>query len=140
MGIGHLRTEGTSAPGGKENLMSPRLAITALIAAVALLTVGAGAGFAQGLDSSGSAGVQQYGEKPKSQRLGVIGEIETATPSESAPTQQPAPAAAPAQPAQAESGQLPFTGFAAGVTLLIGALLLAGGLALRRTTRRSAAG
>ena len=126
-------------PEGKKTLMSSRLAITALIATVALLTVGAGAGFAQGgLDSSSSAGVQQYGEKPKSERLGVIGEIETETPAQdSAPQSTPAPAAAPAPAPQAESGQLPFTGFAAGAMLLIGALLLTGGLLLRRTTRRS---
>jgi len=120
--------------------MSPRLAITAMLAAVALLTVGSGVGLAQtGLDSSTSASDQQYVEKPKSERLGVIGEIETETPEQDTqPAAQPAPApaAAPA-PAPAQSGQLPFTGFAAGAMLLIGALLLAGGLVLRRTTRRT---
>src|SRR4051812_47700835 len=78
-----------SYPEGKNILMRARTAISVLVAVVALLTVGAGAGFAQGLDSSGSAGTQQYGkvttvgtvdqpkaEKPKSERLGVIGEIE----------------------------------------------------------------
>lgn len=109
-----------------------------MLAVVALLTMGAGAGLAQGLDSSTRADEQQYGT---SERLGVIGEIESEAPSEEAapaPAAQPAPAqaAAPSAPVQQAEGELPFTGFAAVSVLLLGVALLGSGLVLRRSTRR----
>jgi hypothetical protein len=52
-----------------------------------------------------------------------------AEPTERRPDEPPAP-----QPA-AETGELPFTGFLVAVVALLGALMLGGGLALRRTLR-----
>ena len=115
--------------------MRARLAISALLACGALMMVGAPA-MAQGLDGSGDAGQQQYGNKSTQ---GVIGEIETQTPTQTQTTPTPTPTATPPVQTTAPeetSGQLPFTGFAAVTVLLLGAALLAGGLTLRRTTRR----
>lgn len=68
---------------------------------------------------------------------GVIGEIETQTPSQDATpttttstppaTTTPAPTAAPQQ-----AGQLPFTGMQVGGMLLVGVVLLGTGVLLRR--------
>lgn len=109
--------------------MRARLIFTALVAVVAMLTVGAATGVAQGLDSSDSSAAQQYGTTTQS--LGVIGEVETVEPP--ATGNQPTPPAAATPEA---SGNLPFTGFAALTTLVVGIALLGGGLMLRRTSRR----
>lgn len=113
--------------------MRARLIFTALVAVVAMLTVGAATGVAQGLDSSDRAADQQYGT---TESLGVIGEVETVEPP--ATGNQPAPPATAPAPASAPeaSGNLPFTGFAALTTLVLGVALLGGGLMLRRTSRR----
>jgi hypothetical protein len=123
--------------------MRARFAITILAVVGALFTVGVGAGFAQGVSGSDSAGQQQYGTTTPSETdvLGEIGEVEESQPApaqteEAAPApEQPAPQAA-AQPAQQQSGQLPFTGFATLAVVLLGVALLMGGLVLRRTTRQ----
>lgn len=116
--------------------MRARLVFTALVAILAVPMVGPSSALAQGgLDDTQSAAKQQYGE-----RLGVIGEIEEVEPtpeSTPTPTQAPQPAAQATAPVQQEAGNLPFTGFAAVSVLLLGAALLAGGLVLRRSTRRS---
>lgn len=111
--------------------MRARLIFTALVAVVAMLTVGAATGVAQGLDSSDSSAGQQYGT---TESLGVIGEVETVEPP--AAGNQPAPPAPAAAPTPEASGNLPFTGFAALTTLVVGIALLGGGLMLRRTSRR----
>ena len=124
--------------------MRARLIFCTILALGALLTAGAGAGFAQsGLDDSSNAGEQQYG-KPKA-RTDVLGEVGTVgeDDSGSAPTSQdsvpdaqateaPQVAAAP----DAEGGELPFTGFAVVTTLLLGLALVGAGLVLRRPARR----
>jgi len=111
--------------------MRARLIFTALVTVIAMLTVGAATGVAQGLDSSDRAADQQYGT---TESLGVIGEVETVEP----PATDNQPAATASQPAATPeaSGNLPFTGFAALTTLVLGVALLGGGLMLRRTSRR----
>ncbi|HEX2086425.1 MAG TPA: hypothetical protein VHF89_12135 [Solirubrobacteraceae bacterium] len=89
-----------------------------------LLAVGGGTALAQGTPSS-----RGYDES-----LGVIGEIqseEPTTPSEREVSPTPPPATPPQQ-----EGDLPFTGLDLGIVALMGGILLATGLALRRSTRR----
>ena len=113
--------------------MRARLIFTALVAVVAMLTVGAATGVAQqGLDSSDSSAGQQYGT---TESLGVIGEVETVEPTTPSTPPQTPPATQQA-PAPEASGNLPFTGFAALTTLVLGIALLGGGMMLRRTSRR----
>ena len=126
--------------------MRARFAITILAVVGALFTAGVGAGFAQGISGTDSAGQQQYGTTtpapPVSQPsetdvLGEIGEVEESQPAPAETQEAAAPAPAPqaaAQPAQQE-GQLPFTGFATLAVVLLGVALLLGGLVLRRSTR-----
>ena len=121
-------------PKGKHNGMRARLIFTALVAVVAMLTVGAATGVAQqGLDSSDSSAGQQYGT---TESLGVIGEVETVEPTTPSTPPQTPPATQQAPAAPEASGNLPFTGFAALTTLVLGLALLGGGLMLRRTSRR----
>jgi hypothetical protein len=134
--------------------MRARFAISIIAVIGVLFTVGAGAAFAQGIGGTDSAGQQQYGTTTpappvapptttpsETDVLGEIGEVEESQPApatteEAAPAPAPAPAPqAAAQPAQEQSGQLPFTGFATLAVVLLGVALLMGGLVLRRTTR-----
>jgi hypothetical protein len=119
--------------------MRARFAISILAVVGVLFTVGVGAGFAQGIGGTDSAGQQQYGTTTPSETdvLGEIGEVEESQPAptrtQEAAAPAPTPAAAP-QPAQA-AGELPFTGFATLAVVLLGVALLMGGLVLRRSTR-----
>ena len=77
--------------------------------------------------------------------LGVIGEIDSVEPSEDAPAPAPAPTpnnptpeAAATEPAQASSGNLPFTGVEVAGIALFGALLLGTGFVLRRRVQPDA--
>ena len=132
-------------PGGKTK-MRARLAISIIAVIGVLFTVGAGSAFAQGISGTDSAGQQQYGQTTptttpsETDVLGEIGEVEESQPAPAAEEAAPAPAPAPApqaaaQPAQEQSGSLPFTGFATLAVVLLGVALLMGGLVLRRTTR-----
>lgn len=118
--------------------MRARLTFCTILAVGALLTTGVGVGFAQtGLDGSDSAGQQQYDKtRPKADVLGEVGTVEEdqAAPQ---PQQQTLPEAqaAPAPAAAPSEGQLPFTGFAALTTLLLGLALVGAGMVLRRNTR-----
>ena len=96
-------------------------ALIAVLAVVALFVVGSTASFAQSPTEDAyslSAGLTEAsdggggGDKPAAQ--------------------QRAPEAAP------KGGDLPFTGFDAGIAALIGATLLGTGLVLRRTARSTA--
>jgi hypothetical protein len=125
-----------------------------MFAIAVLLTAGAGAGYAQtGLDGSGSAGTQQYGDKKPAPRpaaqdvLGEVGTVEEGQPTPAggaAPVQETARQPQQAQPTAApqvaatpdDDGELPFTGFAVVTTLLLGLALVSAGLVLRRTTRQ----
>jgi hypothetical protein len=131
--------------------MRARFAITILAVVGALFTAGVGAGFAQGISGTDSAGQQQYGTTTpappvapptttpsETDVLGEIGEVEESQPAPAQTEEAAAPAPAPqaaAQPAQQE-GQLPFTGFATLAVVLLGVALLMGGLVLRRSTRQ----
>ena len=129
--------------------MRARFAITIIAVVGVLFTVGAGAAFAQGIGGTDSAGQQQYGKTTPTTPptttpadtdvLGEIGEVEESQPQqeteEAAPAPAPQPTQAAAQPAQEQSGQLPFTGFATLAVVLLGVALLMGGLVLRRSTR-----
>lgn len=121
--------------------MRARLTFCTIFAIGALLTAGAGAGFAQtGLDDSSSAGTQQYGQ-PDQDVLGEVGTVEESEPSATpAQAQENAPVAQETRAPQAAAapdsdGELPFTGFAVVTTLLLGLALLSAGLVLRRNTR-----
>ena len=130
--------------------MRARFAITIIAVVGALFTVGASAAFAQGIGGTDSAGQQQYGKTTPATPptttpadtdvLGEIGEVEESQPQqeteEAAPAPAPQPTQAAAQPAQEQSGQLPFTGFATLAVVLLGVALLMGGLVLRRSTRQ----
>ena len=97
--------------------------LTALLTAL-LLAIGGTTAYAQGTPS-----VKGYEES-----LGVIGEIESEEPTPPAPRgQEPTP---PSNPAVQQEGDLPFTGLDLGIVALMGGVLLATGLVLRRTTRR----
>ncbi|MEJ7790254.1 MAG: hypothetical protein WKF29_10265, partial [Thermoleophilaceae bacterium] len=50
-------------------------------------------------------------------------------------SEEPASEAAPRRATERESGELPFTGFLVALVVLLGAVMLGGGLALRRTVR-----
>lgn len=133
--------------------MRARLTFCTIFAIGALLTMGAGAAFAQtGIDNSNSAGQQQYGEqtpRPGTDVLGEVGQVEgnqAPAPGQNAP--EAAAAASAPQAAGAASapkaaaagvprneGELPFTGFAVVLTLLLGLGLLGAGLVVRRSTR-----
>ena len=140
------RTAGNPHPEGKKQ-MRARFAITIIAVVGVLFTVGAGAAFAQGIGGTDSAGQQQYGTTTPptttpadTDVLGEIGEVEESQPQqeteEAAPAPAPQPTQAAAQPAQEQSGQLPFTGFATLAVVLLGVALLMGGLVLRRSTRQ----
>lgn len=91
---------------------------------------------------SGGVAVAQDGpsERGYSERLGVIGEIESVepTPTPTTPAPAPSPAPQPAAPVQATAneGDLPFTGLDLGIILGMGVVLLGTGLVLRRTAAR----
>ncbi len=119
--------------------MRARLICCTILALGALLTTGAGAGFAQtGLDDSTNAGTQQYGTQDVLGEVGTVEEQEASTPrgQDSVPGSQPASVPQSAAAPQAE-GELPFTGLAVVTVLLIGLMLLGAGLVLRRTATRA---
>jgi hypothetical protein len=124
--------------GLKGSLLKTRLAITMMLA-LGILTSGTGVGLAvSGGSSSGSAGAAQYPQStPDTGGGGTLGSEDQA-PADQAPADQ-APAAQEANQvvATTSSGSLPFTGLAAIPILVVGVGLLATGLVVRRSVRRS---
>lgn len=123
--------------------MKSRLAILSMLVTGMLLST-AGAGLAiDGISSSNSASVAEYGSKDNGGD--VLGEDDTKSPggvageeSGSAPGgtagEESAPSVQPARQVEsgAGTGSLPFTGFLAIPVLLGGLALLTAGLVLRR--------
>jgi Alphavirus glycoprotein J len=110
-----------------------RTAVGATLIA-ALLSLSSGTALAQ--DTPSGRGYDETGGV-----AGVVGEIDTAAPSQS----DEAPSAAPSQPAEArattpqpvaEEGELPFTGLDLAIVAAMGIALLGTGLVLRRTSNR----
>jgi hypothetical protein len=126
----------------KERIMRKRFALTAVLA-VGLLMSSAGATLAiDGISSRQDASVAQYGVTTQSvqpttvttpEERGVAAEGQGVEPTLGAAPEE----AAGVQPARqvAESGNLPFTGYAGFTILLIGLVLLGTGFVLRRGTR-----
>jgi hypothetical protein len=112
-----------------------RRALTSIVAALLLAVVPATA-FADG------AGDQQYQDPltapatpKKVKKQTAAAPVTTAPAATSAPAATPAPASSSSTPtASASQGQLPRTGFPAGLIGLGGAALAASGAALRRRT------
>jgi hypothetical protein len=114
--------------GLKGSLLKTRLAITMMLA-LGILTSGTGVGLAvSGGSSSGSAGAAQYKQSTPNTGGGTLGSEDQA-PQAAQEANQVA--------ATTSSGSLPFTGLAAIPILFVGVGLLATGLAVRRSVRRS---
>jgi len=121
--------------------MKSRMAVTMMLV-LGLLFSTAGAGLAiEGMSDSGNAGVAQYRQdtQPAPVLGDVAGEEATTTTPQRQPQGQAAPQSSPAQAprqeaAQADEGELPFTGLAAIPVLAGGLVLLGSGLVLRRRT------
>ena len=115
--------------GLKGSLLKTRLAITMMLA-LGILTSGTGVGLAvSGGSSSGSAGAAQYKQStPDTGGGGTLGSEDQAPQA----TQE-----ANQVVATTSSGSLPFTGLAAIPILFVGVGLLATGLVVRRSVRRS---
>ncbi|HEX8204581.1 MAG TPA: hypothetical protein VF587_00830 [Solirubrobacteraceae bacterium] len=82
----------------------------------------------------GTAVAQDPSVRGYDESLGVIGEIQSEEPTPT-PTQEVTPT--PPQQQQQPESDLPFTGLDLGIVALLGGILLATGLVLRRTTRRA---
>jgi hypothetical protein len=108
-----------------------RLSVLLIAAAIAAAPATA---FADG------AADQQYQDPltapaaPKTPKKKAATAPAAAAPPTSVPATAPAPAASSGSSSAAATGQLPRTGFPAGLVGLAGAGMLAGGLALRRRT------
>ena len=140
----------------EESLLRSRIAIT-LMLVFGFAFSGAGVGMAvTGVASQDqSAAGAQYGQPPAPPQVAtppapggtlapepvepneVIGEVDEGeeAPDRVAPTPDEAPVEETRQVAAVEGEQLPFTGFAAIPVLLIGAVLLGGGVLMRRSAR-----
>jgi uncharacterized protein GlcG (DUF336 family) len=137
-------------------LMRSRLFVTAMVAGGILMLGGGAALGVSGLSSTRSASIAQYGTTTTAVTNQVTTTAATTTPpaivtQEVAPTQtsgeQPSggilgenkgqkPAREVQAVKQVASNELPFTGYLAIPVLVLGLVMLAGGLALRRSGRR----
>jgi len=119
--------------------MARNISLTAVLAAGILLVSGAPAmaagATASGYDATGvlnEVDAQVLGATAKDNGGG------SGPGSAAAPGSAPAAGVTPAQPVANSGRELPFTGFDAGIVLLLGALLLGTGFAVRRSTRSAA--
>jgi hypothetical protein len=120
--------------GAWQRVARTRGAVVALLAVGTLLSTGGTSLAISGLGSSGAASSAQYTGSGTGTGGGTTGSGTTTT------SETPAGAVSPAeqaeQPAVTTSGELPFTGFLAIPVLLVGLVLVAAGLAGRRSLRR----
>jgi hypothetical protein len=126
--------------------MRSRIAITALLAAGALMSSGGAALGVSALSTTNDASQAQYGPvvttpaqpvSPSGDTLAGTDEGTTNTPARSGrkdATDQSTATAQPARQLAADTNKLPFTGYAAIPLLLAGLVLLVSGVVLRRRT------